>query len=247
VSQLKQFRRCGEAYRLERMSKDRKWVPAAWTIKGIAFHSAYDYWEGNGRPAGIRLGQLFAEHYDQEVEEAKEQQPDLDQWRKTPNVQTTQRDIDLRRRDGIVQADVYQKHCEIALWRPIKIEWAFKIRFGTVEVWGAIDALLRWPDGSVTVRDIKTGNREQDYTQLGVYKVVAQEQLNHDIRWGEFWYTKDGANHEVKLERYTRPYLTDQFESLDLAINTKIFLANPGKQCDMCDVRPDCREMGWNK
>lgn len=251
ISQLKTFRRCGESYRLRRTAKHLiEEPPAAWTAVGTAFHTAYESYEISGR--AFKLGELFAEEFDHLINEYQEREPDLKKWTRTPNVKTTERDIELRRDAGIKQAEVYQEHCEIADWKiwvtpdgEEAIELPIEVAFGSLIIKGAIDVVLKWPDGTLTIRDIKTGRRETDSTQLGVYAYAVNQLWGRDIKHGEFWYTKDGANREVNLERYTEDYLHDQFTKLDAAIKSEIYLANPGEQCKMCDVRPWCREMGW--
>jgi len=250
ISQLKTFRRCGEAYRLQRVTDVKRSVPAAWTIKGHAFHSAYETWEQYDRHSS--LAGLFEDHWDEQYAISVGEEPDLERWTKTPRVTTTERDLELRRRDGIQEAEVYQEHCEIAEWKLLwvadtpMVEVAGEITLGNITVKYGIDCVLVWPDGTVTLRDIKTGNREVDSTQLGVYRLALKKNYDIDVNWGEFWYTKDGGNREVNLARYTEDYLTDQFVKLDKAITSGIYLANPGKNCEMCDVKEWCREMGWN-
>jgi len=242
VSQLKTFTRCPEQYRLERVVKVPE-APAAWTAAGHAFHSAYENWEEEGRRQ--QLADLFEDEYNLEIASLMLRHPDLNKWGRAPNVKSTEQDIKLRRTHGIKCAEVYQKHCLVADWRPYRVEWPFEIKFGSVLVHGIVDVILEWPDGSYTIRDIKTGNREVDNRQLGVYAAAVRKFLNLPVQWGEYWYTKDGGNRAVDLSRYTTEYLTDQFEALDRAIESQNFVASPGKQCDLCSVKPYCREMGW--
>src|SRR5262245_35940716 len=107
ISQLKTFRRCGEAYRLQRVIEAKHRVPAAWTIKGNAFHSAYEQWEIGDRRGTI--ASRFESSWEDYYQEALEQEPNLYAWKKTPRVLTTERDLELRRRDGIQEAEVYQE------------------------------------------------------------------------------------------------------------------------------------------
>ena len=252
VSQLKLFSRCGESYRLNRLhGHEIEESPAAWTAVGVAFHLAYEHWEREGRK--VSLKELFTLYYEGEIKRLKMLQPDLSKWTRTPRVKDTLRDIELRGKAGAEQADVYEQHCRIAEWQVLRlpsgepaIELDFIMKFGTIEVWGAIDVLLEWPDGVVTIRDLKTGNREEDFRQLGIYRWAVKESFNIDVDWGEFWYIKDGANRSVDLRRYSKEYLTNQFEALDTAIVNELFIASPGANCKMCDVRPHCREMGWD-
>jgi len=252
VSQLKSYTRCGQAYFLERMVRPRlPEAPAAWTALGSAFHAAYEGWELTSRQQP--LADWFDRAYEMEISKLKERQPDLSQWLKRPNVRTVERDIELYAEIGRKQAEAYQEHCEEAGWVLYELpnglpalEVSFEINLGGVPVRGTIDSILEWPDGRVTVRDLKTGNVEEDNRQLGLYRHVAIEQFGLDLRWGEFWYTKRGVSGGwVDLTRYTKEYLTEVYEALDRGIDNRVFLARPGSHCEMCGVKPYCPEKGW--
>lgn len=251
VSQLNTFTRCGEQYRLERTVKGLPLRPAAWTALGSAFHVAYETYEQTGRR--YKLDEIFWTAYNAEITHLQELQPDENFWMKTPRVKTVEQDIKLRREHGVKQAVAYQEMCEAsdwALWRTAAgepgLELKFTIQLGEVEVIGAIDSILQWPDGTVSVRDIKTGNKGNvNNRQLGLYGLAVRESFGLDLYRGEYWYTKLGASGgPVDLRRYTRAYLTDQYGKLDRSIVEELYLANPGSVCDMCGVRPYCREMG---
>lgn len=252
VSQWKSYSRCPEAFRLERIVRPRlPETPAAWTALGSAFHEAYETWELDDRR--VPLATFFEHSYELEVEALKLKQPDLSQWMKRPNVKTVEQDIKLYAELGRKQAEAYQEHCEAAGWTLYELpnglpalEVSFEIDFGGVVVRGTIDSILEWPDGRVTVRDLKTGNVEDDYRQLGVYRFVAVEQFGLDLRWGHYWYTKRGVGSDWKdLTRYTRPYLEEAFAELERGISGRVFLPRPSSQCSMCGVKPWCREQGW--
>lgn len=257
VSQLNTFTRCGEQYRLERVVKGLPQRPAAWTALGSAFHVAYETYENTDRR--FNLDTIFWTAYNAEIEKLWELQPDENLWMKTPRVKTVEQDIKLRREHGVKQAVAYQEMCEASewkLWRTPEgtkgLELKFSISFdigdehGTVEVIGAIDCVLQWPDGTVSVRDIKTGNKGNvNNRQLGLYGLALRERYGLDLFRGEYWYTKLGASGgPVDLRRYNRDYLSDQYGKLDRSIVDGLYLANPGSVCEMCGVRSYCREMG---
>jgi CRISPR/Cas system-associated exonuclease Cas4 (RecB family) len=138
----------------------------------------------------------------------------------------------------------YEDHCCESPWKIRTIEEKFTLDLGDFEVWGAIDTLLEWPSGNLTIRDLKTGNREKSGFQLGVYKYAVRKLLNVTIDWGEYYYTKDGKSVECDLRRYTDSYIEDQLIKLDKAIQQEIFLSNPGDACTFCGVKEYCREVG---
>lgn len=259
VSQLTSFTRCGEAYRISRFVKDLPRRPAAWLAVGSAMHTAYELWENTNRT--LNLADQFKVDYVTEVADLKRQQPDLAWWVKAPNMgragesveDTITRDIEIRGEAGAVMAAAYQVHCEQAKWKLWKdeegnpaIEVPFTLQLGDTEVIGKVDSILEWPDGRLSIRDLKSGNvGEPDNRQIGTYALAMKECVGLDITWGEYFYTKTGKSGGMKdLRRYTKEYMSDQYGKLDAAVNQKLFLANPGKHCDMCDRRPWCREMG---
>lgn len=258
VSQLKNYTRCGEAFYLERMVKPRlPRYPAAWTIVGNALHELYEDWELNGRD--FVIAPRYAEVYDRIVAEETEKCPDLDQWVKTPNVKTTQKDIDLRRAEGEEQARLYEQHCREAEWKlwelpdgGAAVEVPFEVELWGVPVRGKIDTLLEWPDGQITVRDLKSGSKEgnDDHRQLGLYRYVAATMFDITLRRGEYFYTKPrifGSGGWVTLDRYTDEKLAKDYQALDVGIQNNIFLANPGKACGFCGVKEYCSEFGYKK
>lgn len=249
VSQLNTFSECGERYRLERtLSLPPR--PAAWTALGNGMHSAVEIWERSDRIG--ELAELFWVHYNEEIERLTALQPDLKQWIKTPNVKTVERDIDLRGEHGVKQANSLETARRSAPWKvasiggQLALELPLTLTFGDVRVIGKVDLVKEWPNGTLSVEDTKTGAKKGTRNrQLGFYGLALNEMYGLHITHGEFWYTKLGASGGyVDLNRYNRPYLHDQFNKLDSAINQELYLANPGDHCTFCDVRQYCREEG---
>lgn len=260
VSQLTSWTRCGEAFRLSRMVKGLPKRPAAWLAVGSAMHTAYELWENTNRT--LNLADQFKVDYATEIADLKRQQPDLAWWMKAPNMgragesveDTILRDIQIRGEAGAKMAEEYQLHCEQAkwsLWRDEDgnpaIEVPFSVQLGGTEVIGKVDSILEWPDGRLSIRDLKTGNvgGVSDNRQLGTYRAAINMTLGLDIIWGEYFFTKTGKSSGMHdLRRYTEEYLGDQYSKLDKAVDSGLFLANPGKHCELCDRKPWCREMG---
>jgi len=262
VSQLKTYTGCGEAYRLGRVVEPRPpQKPAAWTALGTALHDVYEAWERAER--AWLMAEKFPLFFDAEIETFKYLQPDLNEWTKTPRVGSTQRDIDLRRLNGIKQAEALQWHSENAQWKLWRlpdgspaVEVPFEVEFEPFDpgvygenntvIRGKIDSILEWPDQRKTVRDLKSGAAKEDNRQLGMYRFAANELFNLNINFGQYWYAKRGEESSwVDLRNYTEEYLTETYVGLDRAIEEEIFLANPGSQCYLCEYKESCRE--WLK
>lgn len=253
ISRLKSYTYCAEKYRLERVEgKDSP--PAAWTIQGTAFHNAYEAWERGGRAGNI--SDRYPEFYDAAVSAETDRYP-LTVWQKRPSIASVERDLELYLATGMKQCDLYQQHCEAAVWKIATIngEPALEIgsdsvEIGTVKVRFKADAVLEWPDGQLTVRDFKTGKLAKDNRQIGFYKLFLWLAFRVDISRGEYWYSKTDLNRSggwVDLSRYTYEYAVNQFEGLMAAHKNEVFIPNPGRECDLCTVKEWCREMGWNK
>lgn len=249
VSQLHRWLDCSEAYFLERMVKPKlPQRPAAWLALGTSFHESAAQWEISGRTLDFEA--LFFDLYDRDISILKDDQPDESMWLK-PFRSKVSADIDNRRSAGAKMVKHYIEDCQDAEWKIAEIggapavEIEFEIDLGGVPVVGFVDRVLEWPDGTLTVRDDKTGNREKRTYQLGVYTLAINELFDLDIRQAQYWYAKDrGSSDWVWTKRYTRSYLTDIFRTLDSSIDQRLFIPNPGDRCDLCTVRDYCREMG---
>lgn len=251
-SQLQQYTDCSMRFYLSRIATPRPPArPAPWFILGNALHEVYDAWERAGR-TGPTMVEMFPGAYDRITEEYKVEQPDLNLWVWRPNVKNVVQDIKLTRENGIKQVTVFQEHCDAADWKIWElpdgekaIEVSFQIKLGEVVVRGGVDQILEWPDGRLTIRDLKTGNKKDDTRQLGLYRVAAEELFGESIVDGEFWYTKTGnSGGWVDLRRYTKDYMTEQFARLDRGIEAGVFLVRPGDNCNLCDVYDSCPERG---
>jgi putative RecB family exonuclease len=249
VSQLHRWLDCSEAYYLERMHKPKlPQRPAAWLALGTSFHEAAAQWEISGRQLDLKA--LFFDLYDRDISMLKDKQPDESMWMK-PFRSKVSADIDNRKAAGGKMVDNYIEDCEDAQWsiatvdgKPA-VEIEFSIELGGIEVIGFIDRVLVWPNGSITIRDDKTGNREKRTLQLGVYTLAMNKMFDLGVKQAEYWYAKDrGSSGFIPMKRYTESYLTDVFVTLDKSIEQRLFLPNPGDRCDLCSVYDYCREMG---
>lgn len=250
VSQLKSYARCSEQYRLERIARIQS-PPAAWTIRGTALHKAIEVWELSGRTTDIIA--TFYEEYDRGIAEAREGWPDISKWPR-PLSWGAETTITKYREEAAASAAAYRDEAlnpdcqwsiaELPDGSPA-IEVQFRIMFGSVEVIGAIDQIRYWRNGAYSVDDIKAGKGADSLVQLGVYKVVCNETLGIPVLFGEFWSGKNkGSTGMHDLSRFTREFLTRQFEALSDGIEREVYLPSPGDHCKMCSVAEFCREKG---
>ncbi|MGI5245446.1 PD-(D/E)XK nuclease family protein [Dactylosporangium sp. CA-139066] len=249
VSQFGTYARCSEAFRIEKVEKV-KGRPAAWIAGGIGFHEAVDQWETSGRT--IDIVNAFEVAYWQEIGRLKEQEPDISRWLRPPRWKP-ETDIDGRYAKGKEQVAAYRAHALEAPWRLAELpdgspatEVPFEFRLSeTLGLRGSIDAILRWSDGSMRVRDYKTGSKLPGLLQLGVYKLAALAALGFDINHGDYWMSKKGdINGPHDLSRYTLGYVSELMHRLDRGITAGVFLPNVGDACGTCSVADYCSEVG---
>lgn len=229
--------------------------PAAWTALGLALHETFCEWEKADRQ--IDTCEYFLNSYDQYIAEFKERQPDLNLWQRPPRTNSTLKHIDSCRQRGI-ERDVpeYTQRCMEAEWEIYRfedgtkaLELEYEIELNGVAVKCVIDRIQWWPNrGYATIEDLKSGNvddQEYDRRQLGLYAYAATTVDDIPLKYGRYWFTKvDRGSEWFDLSRYDYNYLSDTFVKLDSAINQKIFLPNPGKHCQMCQVQRFCPEQG---
>lgn len=244
VSQLKQYTRCGENYYWNRVSDvEIPESPAAWTILGTATHSALDNWEKANRDHDLDvLLHVYRMFFAAEVASEKQKQPDLTFWTKTPRVGSVEKDIELRLAAGERMLIEYYQWAIEQPWVCEVSELGFELELGRVHVRGFVDLVKRWPDDRLSVTDLKSGNKNEDNRQLGLYAYAAKR-AGYDVTWGDYHYLKLGASGGwVDLSRYTEEKLIKDYEALALGIESQIFLPNPGKNCDFCSVKRLCSE-----
>lgn len=247
-SQLDQFGRCPEAYRLARL--ERVWKrPAAWLPMGTAVHYAAEMWEKSERkavPAVVRA--WFKEEYAREVNEYLEKTPNMSLWQHSGSYDGAA-DIERRYTVGLEHVDRYlgwyAKHPEEVIYvtpdGTPAIELEFKLDLGGVEVRGKLDQAVVNKAGQIVARDIKTGNSPGKVEQLS----LAAEAIKFvdpaaTVEIGDFLMTKSGYP--------TYPYdlinvdvLTEQFVTMNDNVLAGNFPAKPEpSKCDRCDVANSC-------
>lgn len=250
ASQLKQFRTCGEYFRLARLERVPQRESAA-SIQGSAFHETACEWELSGRqinPAGdftLRYGRMISD-LDAKVPRKE--------WRVWGRGRDVDADIETRLTNGREQItnyclkmrDNYTFPADLPDGSPA-VEVHFEMDIGPCIVVGAIDVIVDEMStyNRYKVRDLKTGSRESSPIQLAIYAMAARHTLGMDIWHGDFYYAKDDSFSETyDLSRFTDRYIIREFEIMEEAIERRLLHPSPGSDCFTCPVKGYCKEIG---
>jgi putative RecB family exonuclease len=242
--------RCGLAYQLERIDKVPV-TPAGWTIQGIAVHEAADAWEKSARTMGILEAQAaYKRSWRAEIAKAEERVPDRSKWL-VGGRKKVQADLVDRYNGGLEQVENYilYNRADERL-RPYEMpdgspaaEVGFEIEFEAATVRGYIDLILRDVEtGALLVRDIKTGSKAPSVpVQLMVYRLAVLDVLGEDVRWGDFFMTRDTQpTPPVDLTTLDERWIKDWFRHQVEMEEQGLYLPNPGDNCRTCGVTPHC-------
>lgn len=164
VSQLKAVTKCGEAFAISRGFRGERPPRRPWaqTVAGKAFHEMIVEWERSGRT--IDPIDTFERHWERELAEEMEAQPDLDLWMKPPGTKSPQKAIDsVHHRFLTKDIPHYIARCVEAEWEVLRLdngelalELEFELDLDGVVVKGYIDRIQWWPKlGMVAVEDTK--------------------------------------------------------------------------------------------
>lgn len=256
VSQLNQYLRCPQAYKLGRI--DKVWArPAAWLPQGTAFHTVAETHEkrlaaGNPLPLEEAL-ELFKAEYAAGINELADETPNFDWWFWSGPYHG-ERDIERRYEIGLEQVRKFYAWRESpgqTIWvtpdgKPA-IELEFAIELDGIIVRGFIDAVVLDPAGDyLRVRDYKTGNSPGDDFQLGVYSVAIQELYGIKPMYGDYFMAgKKGQPAKVTapydLSRWTREAVSERFHEVEARIQAGDFEPDPEpNKCGFCDVNFSC-------
>lgn len=135
------------------------------------------------------------------------------------------------------------------------IELGLKVYFGGVAVRMYIDLIVVLGTALLII-DLKSGSRRPDtLTQLGIYASGVELEYGIRPRFGSFFMTRgSGRKEEDKIYltkpedlsgyRYSVPFYTGQLEKFNRGVETGIFVAHPGDQCDRCGVAYACSAVG---
>ena len=250
VSRLTSIARCGLAYELERVERLPA-LPAGWTIQGIAIHDAADAWEKSGRTMDILDAQeVFKKSWRAEITKADQRFPERDRWL-VGGRKKVHNDLLERYSGGMQQvADYIDYNRSDPNLVPYEMpdgspatEVGFEIDFLGVSVRGYIDLIMQdVHTGELLVRDIKSGSKAPSVPfQLIVYRKAVHEVLGVDVRWGEFFMTRDSKpTPPIDLTVLDEALIEEWFVRQVEIEQQGLFLPNPGDACRTCGVAIHC-------
>ncbi|MGQ5602962.1 RecB family exonuclease [Streptomyces sp. EKS3.2] len=246
VSQAEQYDKCAYQYELQRLRKVAP-RPAAWSHQGTAFHAAIETYEEGGRKlTADQVADLFQDDYTRLINKSLAEEPNLDRWMTAGT--DGQSDIEARYVLGMDQARAYVRWAEEhkpSIWKDQVtgkpgIERHLTADIGGVTVQGYVDQLLDRPDGSVRVRDLKTGSTKSKF-QLQTYGVLARKVLGVEVNDADWYMAKTGGlSRPVDLTGVTEADVADRFVKVDQGVKAGDFPARPGFHCRFCDVSHAC-------
>ncbi|MFE2075207.1 RecB family exonuclease [Streptomyces misionensis] len=247
VSQVNQYLdRCAYAYYLQRIKRVVP-RPAAWSIQGVAFHGAIETYELGGRRLDAEaVADLYSQDYAASVNRELAREPALERWMTAGPDGAS--DIEARYVQGRAQTAAYvhwAKEHGPQLWKDAKgrpgVELHVKAEIGGVQVQGYIDQLPLEPDGSVRIRDLKTGSTKSRF-QLEAYAVLVRKALGLVATKGD-WYMakKNGLSRTVDLTKLSDDEVGARFAQMDAGVKRGEFPPNQGFGCRFCDVSHACQ------
>jgi len=120
------------------------------------------------------------------------------------------------------------------------IELGIIPKFAGVPVKMVIDRVFE-VNGELTVVDLKTSRfRPTSSLQLGFYKAGLQQVFGVDVKWGNYWMSRqDGTGEMVDLSSYTQDKVQYFVENFDKARKAGIFLPNTNN-CNRCGLTEHC-------
>lgn len=252
-SQVSLLRRCGEAYRLQRVWKVPE-VPSWAQVGGGAVHSqteAQDLHTLGGDPP-----KDFA-FYMEEATAAQSERSGVDpkDFKATGRATKANPDKEDRKWWLANGPAMCQRWTNWRAAAPLDIwisetgvpgiEIEFKVRLGEADVLGYIDrVMVDHRTGQLVVIDLKSGARKvAGDGQLGIYKIGLWETFGAhlDIRYGAYWYAREGATGELlPLNEWSVERATWEYEAALKRRARGDFQPNVADHCGWCGVRDFC-------
>lgn len=190
--------------------------------------------------------ELFHDEYTALVNEGLDQEPDTDVWLSAGRYSGGE-DIERRYHLGMEQTAAYVEWS--AATRPVfwsepggkpALELSFVTELGGVQVRGFIDQALDEGDGSVRVRDLKTGSMKSKF-QLQTYAVAMRKVWGVAVAKADWYLARTGRlSRPLTVGEVSEDEIGQRFADMDAAVKRGDFPANPGFDCRFCDVSHAC-------
>ncbi|MVO87410.1 PD-(D/E)XK nuclease family protein [Streptomyces sp. p1417] len=246
VSQTEQYEQCAWRWYLSRIERVKK-RPAAWSCHGTAFHTAAEAWERSSRTLRVdEVAEIFRDQYTELVNSALEEEPDTNRWLAAGRYSGGE-DIERRYSLGLEQTRAYVEWSKAArpdIWTTPAdepgLELSFMVELGGVMVRGFIDQVLDEGNGSVRVRDLKTGSMKSKF-QLQTYSVAVRKLWGLPVDKADWYLARDGRlSRPVKVGTVTEEEIGQRYADMDAGVKRGDFPAAPGFSCQFCDVSHRC-------
>jgi hypothetical protein len=250
-SQLTEWMKCGESFRLSRRVGIKE-KPSVWLPGGTAFHTTTERYDRDELSNGS-LTQTWAEEWNRAVAEQIENAPDEFKdpatWRVAGKGKET---LDWWKSNG---EDWVRKY---AAWRNASglelVEHGVEVEMmpvlADVPVKMFADRVFADQHGQILVVDLKTGASDQPSSlQLGVYKVGLEKLVGLPVEWGAFYNARKGELYPpVRLDQWTEERIAALFATFDAQEKAGQYLPNIGSHCKyMCSMRQWCVYQGGER
>lgn len=243
-SQTRQWHECGYGFLLARIVRAPE-MRGAWLEQGVSVHEVVEAYEKSGRSmTDSQVRSMYRERYSTMVNKSLSVQPKPDMWFSSGPYKGLPSDIERRYKVGQDQVSAYLAFCESnpkqQVWNN-SVERKFEIDLDGVTVIGFIDLLIDHPKYETVVRDVKTGQKPDEHSQLNLYKLAVNETLDLDVGWGDYWLGKTGRTSRMIKLSMERSHFVEWFATMDAGVKAGEFRPNPGAACERCPVQLTCQ------
>jgi hypothetical protein len=247
-SQLTEYMKCGESFRLTRRVGVKE-QPSVWLPGGTAFHNTTERYDLDNLTNGS-IEQTWAEEWHRaiaaQVEAAPPEYKDPDTWRVAGKGKETLDWWAIHGQTWSLNYRDWRESSDLALIEN-GVEIAMNPVLNGVMVKMYADRVFVDTHGQVLVVDLKTGSSPQPSSlQLGVYKVGLFKLTGLFAEWGAFYDARKGElTPPVRLDQWTEERVSALFLTFDQQERAGQYLPNVGSHCKyMCSVKQFCVYQG---
>lgn len=206
---------------------------------------------------------LFREHFEAEVERQK-QYADVppSKWIRTGRASKAWPDKETPEwwlENGPMMVESYvawRREHQLPLWMTphgapgIEIDVEARLDAKLPVLRGFVDRVFVDTDtGALVIVDLKFGSMPNPPRQLGIYKVLLEEQFPGTVAtYGAYFEGRKGKMSPLTdLSYFTKDVVRDMLTAYVYAAKAPVFVPHPGTMCGSCVVRRYCPEMGGEK
>lgn len=254
-SQLTEYMKCGESYRLSRRVGVKE-QPSVWLPGGTAFHETTERYDRDNLTNGS-LTQTWHEEWQRAVQEqidkADDEFKDPATWRVAGRKKET---MDWWEVNGEAMCISYRLWRETSNLELVDFDGSLLVEAEMMPTLGGIpvkmfaDRVFADQHGQILVVDLKTGSSKQPSSlQLGVYKIGLEKLVGLPVEWGAFYNARKGELYPpMRLDQWTEDRIGMLFATFDQQERAGQYLPNIGSHCEyMCSVREFCIYQGGRR